>query len=186
MKATWYEAPGLRQRLMLTALVALVLFSSGALSKEGGKMETLRIKSSAFEEMGSIPRQYTCDGKDVNPPLTIEGVPKAAKSMALIADDPDAPGGTWVHWVLWNIDPTIAEIREKSVPLGAVQGRSDFGKNSYGGPCPPSGVHRYFFKVYALDTMLTIAGNSTKADLERAMKGHVLAEGHLVGVYKRR
>lgn len=169
----------------LPLLIVFFLFSEG-LSKEEGKMDQLKIASSAFKDNGSIPRQYTCDGKDMNPPLLMENVPKEAKSLALIVDDPDAPVGLWVHWVMWNIDPKTKEIKENSVPKGAIQGINDFRKNNYGGPCPPSGTHRYFFKLYALDTTLNISPNSTKADLEKAMKGHILAQAQIIGLYKKR
>jgi Raf kinase inhibitor-like YbhB/YbcL family protein len=163
------------------------LFLSSEISgKEGDRMGTLAITCPAFKHNGFIPRQYTCDGKDVNPPLMIEGIPQGAKSLALIVDDPDAPVGVWVHWVLWNIDPKTKNIKENAVPPGALQGKSDFRKNIYGGPCPPSGNHRYFFKVYALDMIPTISQNSTKIDLEKAMKGHILAEGQIIGLYKRK
>ncbi len=148
-------------------------------------MEPLNVTSPAFQDGESIPRQYTCDGKDVNPSLVFGNIPREAKSLALIVDDPDAPGRVWVHWVVWNIDPKTKEIKEGSSPSGAIQGKTDFGKNRYGGPCPPSGTHRYYFKLYALDAFLDINSNSTKADLERAMKGHILAEGMLMGRYKR-
>jgi len=130
-----------------------------------------------------IPSKYTCDGYNVNPPLNIRGIPEGTKSLVLIVDDPDAPIGTWVHWVVWNIPPK-EEIGEDSVP--GTEGLNDFRKHSYGGPCPPSGTHRYFFKVYALDTKLDLKRNSRKRDVERAMKGHILAQGQLVGLYSRR
>jgi len=148
-------------------------------------MAALQITSPAFQNNDFIPRQYTCDGEDISPPLVIENVPKETQSIALICDDPDASIGTWVHWVVWNIDPTTKEIAENAVPQGAVEGMNDFRRHSYGGPCPPSGTHRYFFKIYALDTMLDISPNSQKSALEKAMKGHVLAEGQLIGLYKR-
>jgi Raf kinase inhibitor-like YbhB/YbcL family protein len=165
-------------------MVILLLFSA-SLSKEVSSMAALKITSPAFQNNGSVPRQYTCDGKDISPPLVIENCPKEAKSIALICDDPDASIGIWVHWVLWNIDPKAKEIAENAVPQGAVQGMNDFKRHQYGGPCPPSGTHRYFFKVYALDIMLNISPNSQKSDLEKAMKGHILAEGQIIGLYKR-
>ena len=134
-------------------------------------------------EGGRIPSKYTCDGDNVNPPLDIKGIPDGTESLVLIVDDPDAPMGTWDHWVVWNIPPK-AEMGEDSVP--GTEGMNDFRKHSYGGPCPPSGTHRYFFKVYALDTKLDLAPNSRKQDVERSMKGHVLAQGQLVGLYSRR
>jgi len=146
-------------------------------------MEKLKITSQAFENNGVIPIKYTCDGEDVNPPLNIEGVPEKVKSLVLIVDDPDAPMGTWVHWVVWNIPPT-ARIEEKSVP--GVEGMNTFKRHSYGGPCPPFGTHRYFFKVYALDSKLDLNTNSSKKDVERAIEGHVLAKGEIIGLYSRK
>jgi Raf kinase inhibitor-like YbhB/YbcL family protein len=165
--------------------MVMVLFFSASSSKEVSAMAALQITSPAFQNNGHIPRQYTCDGRDINPPLMIANVPQRAKSLALICDDPDAPIGIWVHWVIWNIDPGVKEIKENTVPTSAIVGINDFRNHSYGGPCPPSGTHRYFFKVYALDTVLGISPNSTKADLEKAMKGHILAQGELIGLYKR-
>lgn len=146
-------------------------------------MKELKIKSSAFEHNGLIPKKYTCDGEDVNPPLSIEGIPEGTQSLALIVDDPDAPMGTWDHWIVWNITPT-KDLEENSIP--GVEGMNDFRKHSYGGPCPPGGTHRYFFKVYALDTKLNLSANSKKKDLEKAMQGHIVAKGELVGRYSRR
>lgn len=142
----------------------------------------LKITSKVFENNSFIPRKYTCDGEDINPPLEIEGIPKDAKSLALIVDDPDAPMGTWIHWVVWNI-PVKEKIDGNSVP--GTEGMNGFRKHSYGGPCPPSGTHRYFFKIYALDTKLDLDSNSRKVDLEKAMEGHVLAKGELAGLYSR-
>jgi len=149
-------------------------------------MSTLKVSTPAFQHKENIPQKYTCDGDDVNPPLRIENVPSGAKSLALIVDDPDAPRGTWVHWVIWNIAPDIKEIREQSVPSGAIEGMNDFRKRSYGGPCPPSGTHRYFFKLYALDVSLNLDANTNKADLERAMKGHIVGQAELIGLYMRK
>jgi Raf kinase inhibitor-like YbhB/YbcL family protein len=146
-------------------------------------MKQLRINSSAFENNGYIPSKYTCDGEDVNPPLNIEGLPKETLSLTLIVDDPDAPMGTWDHWIVWNIEPT-EKVEENKVP--GIEGINDFHRHSYGGPCPPSGTHRYFFKVYALDTMLDLDVNSRKKDVERAIKHHIIAKGHVIGLYKRR
>ncbi|HBE45375.1 MAG TPA: YbhB/YbcL family Raf kinase inhibitor-like protein [Deltaproteobacteria bacterium] len=169
-------------------LCSIVIFSLSIIpapSNGQEKIVKLEVSSTAFKENTSIPKKYTCDGKDINPPLTIENVPQGTKSLALIVDDPDAPMGIWVHWVLWNIDPKTREIKENSVPQGAIQGINDFGKSSYGGPCPPSGTHRYFFKAYALDTVLNLPQNSRKADLEKGMKGHILGQGQLMGIYKK-
>jgi hypothetical protein len=152
---------------------------------EAVDMSTLRITSPSFGNNANIPSKYTCDGEDVNPALAIENVPTGAGSLALIVDDPDAPAGTWVHWVLWNIPAGTREIKEHSVPAGASQGLTDFRKRAYGGPCPPSGTHRYFFKLYALDAVLSLGPDTTKAALERAMKGHIVAQAETVGLYRR-
>lgn len=142
----------------------------------------LQISSPAFEANQSIPSKYTCEGKDINPPLEIAGIPEKAHSLVLIVDDPDAPGKTWVHWLVWNI-PITHHIKENSVP--GEQGLNDFKRMAWGGPCPPAGTHRYFFKVYAPDTLLKLSSKTTKKELEQAMGEHILAFGELVGVYKR-
>jgi len=147
-------------------------------------MKELTITSPAFKHNQPIPPKYTCDGQDVNPPLNIEGIPANTKSLALIVDDPDAPMGTWDHWIVWNILPTTTTIKENTIP--GEEGLNDFRKHNYGGPCPPSGTHRYYFKVYALDTKLTLNQNSKKGDLEKEMKAHILAKGELIGLYSRR
>ncbi len=146
-------------------------------------MQQLIITSPVFENNKPIPKKYTCDGEDVNPPLNIDGIPVETKSLVLIIDDPDAAMGTWDHWIVWNIPPKN-KIYENSVP--GVEGLNDFRKHSYGGPCPPSGTHRYFFKIYALDVQLALGSNSRKKDVEKAMKDHILAKGELVGLYSRR
>jgi len=150
----------------------------------------MELKSSAFATGGMIPTKYTCDGPDVSPPLSWSDVPAAAKTLALIADDPDAPMGTWVHWVAWNIPPNARGLEEgvpkkDSLPNGMKQGMTDFRSIGYGGPCPPSGTHRYFFKLYALDTSLNLPPSTTKKDLEKAMQGHLLQRGELLGKYAR-
>jgi hypothetical protein len=155
----------------------------------GGNMD-IKITSTAFEEGGMIPRQYTCDGEDVSPPLAWTGVPEAAKTTALISDDPDAPMGTWVHWVLFNLPASEKGLPEavptdKELKNGTKQGRNDFRRIGYGGPCPPGGTHRYFFKVYALDTVLDLPAGATKAELIKAMEGHILAQAQLMGKYRR-
>jgi Raf kinase inhibitor-like YbhB/YbcL family protein len=150
----------------------------------------IKVTSSAFKDGEIIPKQYTCDGNDISPPLTWSGVPQDAKSIALICDDPDAPVGIWVHWVLFNLPPTSnalpAEVSSaKVLDNGAKHGKNDFKRFGYGGPCPPGGTHRYYFKVYALDSVLDLDPGITKADLMKAMQGHILAEGQLMGRYKR-
>lgn len=171
---------------LLTLLLVSAAFTPISAGKEVRNMGDLKIASPAFEQNDQIPQRFTCDGEDVNPPLKISNVPPSAKSLALIVDDPDAPGKTWVHWVVWNIDPSTSGISEDSVPKGAAQGMNDFGKNPYGGPCPPSGTHRYFFKLYALDKVLQLSSRSTKYDLESAMRGHIVSQTELMGLYSRK
>ena len=142
------------------------------------------LRSSAFEDGGNIPSLYTCDGQDVSPPLEIGDVPEGTVALALVMDDPDAPGGTFDHWLVWNIPAGTAEIAEGTEPEG-VQGRTDFGRLGYGGPCPPSGTHRYMFKLYALGQELDLPQGARKSDLEAAMQGHILAEALLSGNYSR-
>jgi len=156
----------------------------------GGKNMDIIIKSPAFVPGGKIPGKYTCDGMDISPPLTWTQGPEGTKTFALICDDPDAPMGTWVHWVLFNLPADITEFRENVPPereleSGAKQGMNDFRKIGYGGPCPPGGVHRYFFKLYALDTEINLEAGATKEELLKAMEGHILAEGQIIGRYER-
>ena len=151
----------------------------------------MKLTSTAFGEGGMIPAQYTCNGPDISPPLNWEDVPEQTKSLALIADDPDAPVGTWVHWVLYNLPADSRELQEdlpktKVLPNGAMQGTNDFRKIGYGGPCPPGGTHRYFFKLYALDELVDLNPGARKKDLLDAMKGHILAECQLMGKFSRR
>ncbi|MBU1074717.1 YbhB/YbcL family Raf kinase inhibitor-like protein [Patescibacteria group bacterium] len=143
----------------------------------------MEISSSEFLNNGMMPSKYTCDGENISPPLRVSEIPNSAKSLAIINDDPDAPAGDWVHWVVWNIDPDTMDIVENCVMEGAVEGKNDFGDNAYGGPCPPSGTHRYFFKVYALDTRIDLDKAHGKKELEEAIKGHVLEQAHLIGLY---
>ena len=145
-------------------------------------MKELTVKSPAFENNKLIPSKYTCDGEEVSPPLTVEGIPEKTKSLALIMEDPDAPAGLFIHWLVWNIPPTN-EIQENSVP--GTEGLNTNKKNSYHGPCPPGGTHRYYFKVYALDTLLKLGAFSEKEVLENAMQNHILAQGELIGLYRR-
>jgi len=145
--------------------------------------QMLNVSSKAFAFNGMIPSRYTCDGQNMNPPLQIDQIPEETKSLAIIADDPDAPNGVWVHWVVWNI-PVTHQIRENEIH--GLEGLNDFGRHHYGGPCPPSGTHRYFFKVYGLDTLLDIPLSTNKDGLEKSMAGHVIAFGELIGLYKRK
>ncbi len=152
------------------------------MEKTEAKISTLKINSTEFKDHGAIPSKYTYDGQNINPSLGIENLPKEAVSIVIIMDDPDSKIKTWVHWIMWNIKPTIT-IKE-GINQG-IQGVNDFKQNRYDGPCPPSGSHRYFFKIYALDSFLDLAGNSSKEDLLEAMQGHIIAAGELVGVYKK-
>lgn len=154
-----------------------------------GDMMQLKLKSPAFEHGKSIPRKHTCDGENISPELSWSDAPDGTKSFVLICDDPDAPGGTWVHWVIFNIPATVKTLKENinitSVP-GAKEGKNSFNKLKFGGPCPPQGEHRYMFKLYALDTMITVQEGATKEQVTAAMKGHILAETVLMGVYERK
>lgn len=145
----------------------------------------MNIFSPEFKHNESIPKKFTCQGQDINPALKIEDIPQGTKGLALIMDDPDAPMGTWVHWVVFNISvtSTISTIEEDSIP--GEQAMNNFGRKNYGGPCPPSGTHRYFFKVYALDTTLELSQVTNKASLEKAMQGHILGQAELIGLYKK-
>lgn len=145
--------------------------------------KNMKFTSSAFENNALIPSKYTCGGENVNPPLNIQEIPQGTQSLALIIDDPDAPAGDWVHWLVWNISPDVNMIEENSVPNGARQGTTDFGSTKYSGPCPPSGTHRYQFKLYALDIILDIDSSTRKKDLENAMSNHILDQAILIANY---
>lgn len=184
---------GLRKCILLGVLALLCSCQTKnqpqSEKKGAGKMD-ITLKSAAFEEEGMIPKKYTCDGPDVSPPLTWTSVPAGTKTLALICDDPDAPAGTWVHWVLFNLPADTTELPESVPPQEtlesrAMQGTNDFRKIGYGGPCPPSGTHRYYFKLYALDTEIDLEAGITKNDLLKAMEGHIIGEGQLMGRYKR-
>jgi len=157
-----------------------------------GAPMNIQLTSAAFASGQSIPQKCTCDGSDISPPLAWAGAPADAKSFALVADDPDAPVGTWVHWVIYDLPPSANALAEDtpksgSLPDGTKQGVNDFKNIGYGGPCPPPGkAHRYFFKIYALDAMLALKAGATKKELLKAMEGHVLAQGQLMGTYQRR
>ena len=151
---------------------------------------SIQVTSTAFENGYAIPERYSVDGMDVSPPLHLESLPEGTKSIAVICDDPDAPMATWVHWLLYDLPGDVTDIAEnyphyEVLDNGAKQGVSDFGRIGYEGPAPPNGKHRYFFKVYALDSMLDIAPGATKPQLEKAMEGHILARGQLMGKYCR-
>jgi len=159
--------------------------------QEEAQIMSLQLTTSAFPVQGTIPKKFTCDGPDVSPPLAWSGAPPGTQSFALIVDDPDAPAGTWVHWVLYDLPANMKELAEgvpkqEQLSNGARQGRNDFRKIGYGGPCPPPGKpHRYFFKLYALDKKLDLKAGASKAEAESAMKGHILAQAELIGRYGR-
>ncbi len=167
-------------------LATLPVFGEG----EEIMIQKIEVTSSAFSSGGMIPSDHTCDGADISPPLEWSGVPQGAQSLALIADDPDAPMGDWVHWVVYDLPPDLGGLSSaapagEKLSLGGVQGRTDFGSMGYGGPCPPRGMHRYFFKLYALDKKLGLKPGVTKKELLKAMDGHILAQGELMGKYQR-
>lgn len=191
-------------RFKHSGLVGLALVLSSCGGDDAGVMTpgeeapmTIRLESPAFEAGGTIPRKYTCDGEDLSPPLAWSGVPEAARSLVLICDDPDAPRGTWTHWVLYDLPAEVTGLPEGlpiegtvPIPAGgaeqvARQGRNDFRKLGYGGPCPPSGSHRYFFRLYALDTTTGPEPGATRQEVLKALAGHVLAQGELMGRYAR-
>jgi Raf kinase inhibitor-like YbhB/YbcL family protein len=174
--------------LRTAALTVGITATAAAVQAEGH----MRIISNAFSHEGAIPPIYTCEGKDISPPISWSDVPPGTKSLALIVDDPDAPDPlapkmTWVHWVLYNLPPTSDGLPEsvKALPAGAGEGVNDWKRTGYGGPCPPTGRHRYFHKLYALDTVLPDLKQPTKAKLEEAMKGHILSEARLMGTYQK-
>lgn len=188
--------PNLFPGLLATALIVLIVIAScaqhGGVSapEEEVSERAMKITNTAFADGESIPVKYTCDGENVSPPLRIGGIPEGTRSLAIIADDPDAPRGTWVHWVVYGIAPGTADLPEgyaADLPGGAAHGTNDFGDQGYGGPCPPGGsAHRYFFKVYALDKEVGLNAGATKADLLSEMEADILDSGQLIGTYRRR
>jgi Raf kinase inhibitor-like YbhB/YbcL family protein len=182
------------KRVLVIAFCMGMFLSSYTLSAKnrdkGEKAMELTVSSSAFTQDGAIPVQYTCDDKDLSPPLSWTAGPAGTKSYAIIVDDPDAPMGTWVHWVVYNIPAAAVSMpenvaKEQRLSDGTIQGINDFKRTGYGGPCPPGGTHRYFFKVYALDQVLTAGPGLTKKKLLREIEGHILAQGELMGTYSR-
>ncbi len=174
----------MNKKFFIIFLISFFLVSCS--QKENLVATNLRIFSDAFAQGGLIPTQYTCDGENINPPLNINGVPLGTQSLVLIVEDPDAPTKTWLHWSVWNINPAIKVISEGSVPDGAIEGLTDFGVIGYGGPCPPSGTHRYFFKLYALDAKLNLPAGTKLVNLKKAIKNHIIAQTQLMGKYQRR
>lgn len=183
------------QRWRVTALLVSLTWGCGGgtvgVAAVEEAMMSLVLTSTAFQDGEAIPSKYTCDGQDVSPLLAWSAPPNGTKSFALIHDDPDAPMGTWVHWVVYNLPASVRQLPEafpadQERPDGTRQGRTDFGRIGYGGPCPPSGTHRYVFKLYALDTVLSLAPGATKVAVEAAMQGYILAQAQLIGTYRRK
>ncbi len=184
----------MRKTLLIILTIFLVLPCTKNLysteKKKGGVPMDITVTSTAFSEGGKIPSRYSCDGQDISPPISWTKGPTETKSYALISDDPDAPMGTWVHWVIYNIPATVTSLQENMpgqprLADGTLQGTNDFKRHGYGGPCPPGGTHRYYFKVYALDTKLDADPGITKKKLLKAMEGHIIARGELMGTYSR-
>ncbi|AXA35023.1 hypothetical protein BRCON_0246 [Candidatus Sumerlaea chitinivorans] len=176
---------------LILAMLSIPFLAHTTTVPLGGKIVKFELTSTAFRAGEMIPSKYTCDGPDVSPPLAWTGVPQGTQSLALIVDDPDAPRGTWVHWVLYDIPAQESSLPEAVPPdpqlkNGARNGKNDFQRLGYGGPCPPSGTHRYFFKLYALDKKLGLPSGATKAEVLKAMEGHILGQAELMGTYKRR
>jgi Raf kinase inhibitor-like YbhB/YbcL family protein len=176
--------------LTFLILAPLETFALAESSAKGDTIMEIRVASTAFKDGELIPKKYTCDGENVSPVLEWSGIPEGARFIALICDDPDAPRGTWVHWVIFNIPSGVKGLSENiqrtsTLPNGARQGTNDSHELGYDGPCPPGGTHRYYFKVYALDKILALESGATKTQLLKAMEGHILAEGQLMGRYKR-
>lgn len=169
-------------RKAILAAASMILAASIASFAAGSAK--MKVTSSAFQGGANIPSKFSCDAANSSPPLQISDVPSEAKSLVLIVDDPDAPGGLFTHWIVWNISPQTSTIAEGSVPKG-VQGTNDFGKSGYGGPCPPSGTHRYYFKIFALDRELDLPFGARRGQLAAAIKGHVIAQGELMGRYSK-
>jgi Raf kinase inhibitor-like YbhB/YbcL family protein len=179
-----------RKSHLVAFIVLLFLFANANLWPQGGRAVAFSVKTTAFSEGGLIPKKYTCDGADISPALMWSGVPAGTQSLALIADDPDAPVGTWTHWIIWNIPRGDALPEDVAKTQGlknqAQQGTNDFKRIGYGGPCPPPGkAHRYFFKLFALDTQLALKAGASRSELEKAMKAHVLSQAEVMGRYGR-
>jgi Raf kinase inhibitor-like YbhB/YbcL family protein len=171
----------MKKAITWAAMVVLITIMSLVAAGEA----KMKITSSAFQQGGNIPSKFTCDESDTSPPLQITGIPSNARTLVLIADDPDAPGGLFTHWLVWNIPSQTNSIAEGSA-LKGVHGTNDFGKSGYRGPCPPPGTHRYSFKIFALDRELDLRSGAKRSQLDAAMKGHVVAQGELVGRYARK
>jgi len=173
--------------ILLIGLIMLVFNKTNRnMKSELNIPQNIKIESQVFENNSYIPQKYTCDGENINPPLKISDIPKETQSLILIVDDPDAPMKTFLHWLVWNINPNTSLIEENALPNGAIEGKNDFGEKKYKGPCPPFGTHRYFFKIYALDTKLDLEENANINEVKKAMERHILDKAELIGLYKRR
>ncbi len=173
-----------RPLLLCISLVFVLFACSSQKLEKNREVASMKLTSPAFADGATIPSKYTCDGNDLIPPLLFSDVPSSAQSLALVVDDPYAPVGVWDHWILWNLDPLTKEIKEGVAPV-AVYGKTSFKRLTWGGPCPPDREHRYFFKLYALDTLPSLPEGSIKKELEQAMKGHIVAQAVLMGRYNR-
>ena len=178
--------PGKRRETLMLVLVVMITAVLPLYAKEAKTMTQMKMTSPAFVNSKPMPSIFSCDGMNVSPPIAIEGVPPEAKSLALVMDDPDAPAGVWVHWLLWNIDPASGEIPQGRVPVGAEQGVNSWQRLGYAGPCPPSGTHRYYFRLFALKERLQLPPSAGRKDLDRAMQGKILARCEMVGLYSRK
>ncbi|MCX6743759.1 MAG: YbhB/YbcL family Raf kinase inhibitor-like protein [Candidatus Parcubacteria bacterium] len=182
------QSINLFNNLIFIGIVLIVFLSSCTTRSVNLNINNINMKltSPVFTNNSNLPAKYTCDGQGINPSLTIVDIPDKAQSLALISDDPDAPSGTFVHWLVWNIDPKTTEIAENSVPTGSNLGKTSANRTGYVAPCPPSGIHRYFFKIFALDIKLDLTPNAGKDNLEKAMQGHILDSVEIIGLYKRK
>lgn len=177
-------------KIHLLLLITLTFFTSNQCKNKTDMSTNIIVKSDSFSDGGMIPAKYTCDGANISPQLSWDNAPKDTKSFVLICEDPDAPMGTFTHWILYDIPADVHELpenlpKDKVLPNGAKQGIADFKKIGYGGPCPPSGTHRYYFKLYSLDTLLNLEPGLKKEDILKAMNGHILAQGQIMGKYTR-
>ena len=185
----------MRIGLTILIIIIIILLFSGFIYLSNKKPAELKIinyknmikiTSTAFVQGGMIPQKYTCDGQNINPDISIEDVPESAKSLILIVDDPDSPRGIFTHWILYNIEPKTTKIQENSVPDGAINGINDFGTEKYGGPCPGSGIDRYFFTVMALDTILKIPNETGRKEIDKITGNHIIGQGQLMGKYEKK
>ncbi|MCX8016122.1 MAG: YbhB/YbcL family Raf kinase inhibitor-like protein [Patescibacteria group bacterium] len=181
MKKIWFVVP----IILLVGIILIIFYNFKNNNQKVVNQTNMKIFSPAFQNNETIPSRYTCDGENINPPLYFEEIPPETKSLVLIVDDPDAPMGNFLHWLVFNIPAETKLIEENSVPVDAKLGKNDFGKLSYGGPCPPYGIHRYYFRLFALDTTLDLPEGVSREEVLAAIRNHILAESYLVGLYRR-